>query len=924
MVTNRNHPVVRRFPPGAVAFLVLLLLLLALFHRSALPGEVVFSNDSPLGVLNAQADQPLSAFTGYWQPLNWLGTEQPSALPNITQTLFALLGPLVWGSSGPVVYAKWYPAAALLILGMSAWLLGRQLGWGHGVALLFALGMTLNSDVFSHACWGLPSISLGWAATLLALAALAGSDPPDWRRLILAGCGVGLALMESYDVGAILSLYVAAFVLFQSLTSEGRLAVRLGKGAGRVALVAVAAALISAHALSTLVSTQVKGVSGMAQDETTRTQRWHEATQWSLPKVETLQLIVPGLFGYRMDTPNGGQYWGGIGRDSAWDDYWATRHPDPATAPRGALLRHSGAGFYAGALVVLLAAWSVVNSWRRVGGPYRPQERRFIWFWLGAALISLLLAYGRHAPFYQWIYQLPFFSTIRNPIKFLHPLEISLVILFGYGLQGLWRGYLDGRPHPRRALANQLSAWWRETSPADRRWVIGSASAVGLAAFAWILYATSTDALIPYLARVGFADPAMAQAIARFSVGAAGMGVLFLMAAAVLVALIMSGMLAGKGRRWAAVLAGLLLVGDLARANLPWIRHYDYREQYATNPVVDQLRDQAHQHRVTGRVMPTVGAMNLVNEEGQVFSGLYHQWLEHLFQFYRVQSLDIVQMPRVPLLEEAYLERFRPPSTADFQRVGRLWELTNTRYVLGMTAFLDLLNQQFDPAQNRFRVHTHFALAAKPGVHPIERLSQLTAVPAAEGPYALFEFTGALPRAILYPRWSVVTEDAACLEQLTDPSFNPHERVLVNDPIEAPVASASPASPGIVRFESYQPKRVRLKAVVTTPSVLLLNDRYHPDWAVSVNGERRPLLRCNHIMRGVFLEPGEQDVEFYFQPQVAGLFVSLAAILAGLVLLVTVIRHKAAAAPPRSPASSHPPAHPTLTPRRHRDRPRPS
>ena len=52
-----------------------------------------------------------------------------------------------------------------------------------------------------------------------------------------------------------------------------------------------------------LVGTNITGVAGTAQDAETKAAHWDWATQWSLPKVETFGLLVPGLFGYKMDTP---------------------------------------------------------------------------------------------------------------------------------------------------------------------------------------------------------------------------------------------------------------------------------------------------------------------------------------------------------------------------------------------------------------------------------------------------------------------------------------------------------------------------------------------------------------------------------------------------------------------------------------------
>jgi hypothetical protein len=71
--------------------------------------------------------------------------------------------------------------------------------------------------------------------------------------------------------------------------------------------------------------------------------------------------------------------------------------------------------------------------------------------------------------------------------------------------------------------------------------------------------------------------------------------------------------------------------------------------------------------------------------------------------------------------------------------------------------------------------------------------------------------------------------------------------------------------------------------------VLLLNDRFDPNWKVFVDGQTAPLLRCNFLMRGVFLQPGPHKVEFKFQPPVGALYLSLAAIGCGVALLGVVL-----------------------------------
>jgi uncharacterized membrane protein YfhO len=76
-----------------------------------------------------------------------------------------------------------------------------------------------------------------------------------------------------------------------------------------------------------------------------------------------------------------------------------------------------------------------------------------------------------------------------------------------------------------------------------------------------------------------------------------------------------------------------------------------------------------------------------------------------------------------------------------------------------------------------------------------------------------------------------------------------------------------------------------LQANVRSPAVLLLNDKYDPNWKVRVDGKPETLLRCNYLMRGVYVQPGQHTVEFRFESPVGTFYVSLAAAFVGLLLV---------------------------------------
>ena len=87
--------------------------------------------------------------------------------------------------------------------------------------------------------------------------------------------------------------------------------------------------------------------------------------------------------------------------------------------------------------------------------------------------------------------------------------------------------------------------------------------------------------------------------IAAFSIGQAGWFLLFFAAAILLCLLVIAGIFSGKRAKLGGILLGALLIADLGRANLPWITHWNYPQKYASDPIMDILRDKPYEHRVS-------------------------------------------------------------------------------------------------------------------------------------------------------------------------------------------------------------------------------------------------------------------------------------------------------------------------------------
>ena len=810
VIKPKAAPKPRKFFSAPV---LLAVVLAVLFGKSFLPNYVHFSNDGPLGQQNTSWVQLPAAFTGTWRDLNDIGDNAGSASLDLTS--------LINWTLGPVGYAKFLAPIALFILGLGAWTFFRQLKLSALAATLGALAAALTSAFFSNACWGVASQQIAIGMDFFALALIVSNSPGTpaltrWARLALAGLAVGFNVMEGADNGAIFSLFISAFVLFWALTEEGAPVVtKLGRGIGRVAIIAVFAGFIATQTVVTLIGSSITGIAGTGQDTETKEQHWDWATQWSVPKIETLGLFVPGLFGYRMNTPKdmmdfsqdaykGGNYWGGIGRSPEIDRFFDSGGQG---TPPGGMMRFSGGGGYAGVLVMLVALWAIAQSLRRQNPAFTETQRRLIWFLSVTLIVSLLLAFGRFAYFYKWLYMLPYVSTMRNPCKFLAVFSWALVILFACGIHGLSRRYLEISAANSTSPSAQLKNWWMKARGLDRNWTLVSVLAVIGSVLGWLIYGMEKPGLVRYLQKVGFPDEDMAKEIAAFSIGQVGWFVIIFALAVGLCTLIIAGVFAGRRAKLGGILIGALLVMDLGRANLPYIIHWDYKQKYdidsanptnSTNPIINFLRNKPYEHRVAYGLPKPLSTP----PQFELFSQLYDiEWAHHHFPYYNIQSLDKIQMPRMPADLEAFEGALRIGIRQDssgqwildpgtFPRVGRLWELTNTRYLLGPAGLLDLLNEQFDPGRQRFHIVQRFTIALKPGVNEFhQRLEELAAVPKDTGDYALIEFTGALPRAKLYSNRQVSTNDDATLKMLESTNFDPWQTVLVSTPLPGvPVA----------------------------------------------------------------------------------------------------------------------------------------
>jgi uncharacterized membrane protein YfhO len=134
----------------------------------------------------------------------------------------------------------------------------------------------------------------------------------------------------------------------------------------------------------------------------------------------------------------------------------------------------------------------------------------------------------------------------------------------------------------------------------------------------------------------------------------------------------------------------------------------------------------------------------------------------------------------------------------------------------------------------------------------------------------IYENKEVLPRTFIVHRVKVILEKEKILAQLKSDSYNPSLIAIISEelpPLEKRVNEGTPLKDDSeAEILDYGLNTISIKAKMESPGFLVLADVYYPGWKVVVDGQERKIYRTDYIFRSVYLEEGEHDIKFLFDP----------------------------------------------------------
>jgi hypothetical protein len=164
-------------------------------------------------------------------------------------------------------------------------------------------------------------------------------------------------------------------------------------------------------------------------------------------------------------------------------------------------------------------------------------------------------------------------------------------------------------------------------------------------------------------------------------------------------------------------------------------------------------------------------------------------------------------------------------------------------------------------------------------------------------PVRLFMNRRARPVAWLVQRARVLPSETALRAIREDPGFDPAREALLEALIPgAPLQEASGAAEaGPVEVLQYADDEIRLAAAPAELALLVTSELAYPGWVATVDGRPAALYTVNTAFRAVVVSPGRHEIVLSYRPTIArvGLGLSAAGLLALLACALAAARSRA-------------------------------
>jgi len=154
-----------------------------------------------------------------------------------------------------------------------------------------------------------------------------------------------------------------------------------------------------------------------------------------------------------------------------------------------------------------------------------------------------------------------------------------------------------------------------------------------------------------------------------------------------------------------------------------------------------------------------------------------------------------------------------------------------------------------------------------------------------DGPNNVVQNTNALGNTWLVSKAIMVNSPDEELDQVSQ--INPKNQAVV-DGSKFELSTTDFDASGTIQLTSYQPNYLKYEVNTVNEALAVFSEVYYPvGWIAKMDGQEVAYIRCNYILRGLQIPPGNHIVEFVFRPN--SYFIGNKIMMISSVLLLLVL-----------------------------------
>jgi len=147
------------------------------------------------------------------------------------------------------------------------------------------------------------------------------------------------------------------------------------------------------------------------------------------------------------------------------------------------------------------------------------------------------------------------------------------------------------------------------------------------------------------------------------------------------------------------------------------------------------------------------------------------------------------------------------------------------------------------------------------------------------------EIVSPLPRAYFVCSWINANNKTQILDQLSSEKFNPFRSAIVENFKLQPVSNEGTECFKEVKLTKDDSENIELSLNAPSDGFVVITDSYYPQWKALVNKKPSKIYPINYLFRSVYVEKGENLIEFYYETK----YINLLVMLSWLFTIISII-----------------------------------